>query len=143
MNLHDQRDVGCWVVDLSLVVGHPGAIRSADLDQVCAALLHNIRNPKATADFDKLSPRHRHVSPSSKGGENQHHCGCAVVDDHGGLGAAELGEKMRCVGLARAALTSAQVELEITKPRGLFDAEWSTAQVGVQQCARGVHDPLE
>ena len=116
VHLEHEGDVGPGTVDGPAVVGEPGAVGRADVDEPGAGLLHHLGDAEPTADLDALAPADRHVPSGGERGEHEQHRGGVVVDDDGVLGAAQPGEQLADGALARAALAGRQVELDATAP---------------------------
>ncbi len=123
MDLHHHRDVGAGSGDRPLVVGERGCgwwCRRRSAGSPTAP------SPRAPGTI-RRSRRSRRDSPARRGlsasaASDQQHRRCVVVDDHRVLGAREPGEELADGGLARAALTGRQVELDRLGLGGLANA---------------------
>ena len=73
VDFQDQGDIGVRIGRRSLVVGEPGAIRRADIDESSARLAHDLRNAEASADLDRLAADDDHVAPTPEGREHEQH----------------------------------------------------------------------
>ena len=131
MDLHHQRDVVGRIVDPGAEVRDASAIRRSDLHQLRAALLHHIRDAKAAADFDQFASRHRNAAVAGECGQDQHHRGRAVVDDHRRFGPDQPSEQSWHCSLSRASFAGVEVEFEIAKASVLMHAVRGPPEVGV------------
>ena len=84
MNPHDRRGLGA---DRSLVVGNPGAVRRAHLQQARARLHEDLRYPERVADLDELPARDDDLAPGSQRGKGEEDRGRVVVHGQRALGA--------------------------------------------------------
>ena len=141
--LSTTRDVVAGADDRPLVVGQPGAIGGADVDQAGTRLLEHVGNPERPSDLHRLASRHGDVPPGGQRRQHQQHGGGVVVDHDRLLGAAQLGEQLADGPLARAAVAGGQVELDGLRQRRLVDPHRSAPEVGVEQHAGGVDDRVE
>src|SRR5579883_2384626 len=88
------------------------AIGRADLDQRRPGTLHDFRQPKRTADFNKLSAGNHGLAVQRKRVQYQQHGSGIVVDDGGILRAGEFAEQSANVLIALATLSMIQVIFE-------------------------------
>ena len=136
--------------DRGLVVGPPGAVGRADLDEPGAGLGDHLGHPEAAADLDQLAAGDDHLPgrPGERGRGEQRRPG-AVVDRHGRVGAGQLADERLDVVVPRSARAGREVELEVRVAlghprhrlaRGL--GQRRAAEVGVEDHAGGVdHAP--
>ena len=112
VHLEHDRGVDAGPVDRLGVVGQPGAVGRAHVDEPRARLLHHLGHTERAADLDALAAAHGHVAAGGEGGEHEQHGRRVVVDDHRRLGTAQPGEQLPDGPLARATLARRQVELD-------------------------------
>ena len=114
----DAQNQRSAVGDRGGVVRRPGPVRRADLTKSSSRLLENLRDAKASADFDQLATRDDHLAPCRERRENQQHCGRVVVYDGRGFGSRQAREK-RCGVLGTGATGAAdEVVFEVCIPGG-------------------------
>ena len=138
VDFQDQGNVGVRIGRRSLVVGEPGAIRRADIDESSARLGHDLRNPEASADLHRLAARDHHVAASPERREHEQHRRGTVVHDERGLGTARSRQEARRVGVTRASASGREVELEVDVARVLVPCNRCASEVRVQEHARCV-----
>ena len=127
--------------DRALVVGGARPVRRADLDEPRAGAREHVGDAEAVADLDQLAARDDDLAPLRERGEREQDGGGVVVDDERGLGAGQPAEEPGEVILARAALASLEVVLEVRvaarRPRRRGRARRRRAARGRGSCARG------
>ncbi len=100
------------------VIVQMGAVGSANFNQLCPGLFHDIRNAESAANLDQLGAGDENFLASCQGGERQQN-GCGVVVDHQcSLSTCNSCEQCFDVSLTLATHTSFEVVLEGTVPHG-------------------------
>ena len=101
--VHPQED-GRPLADRALVVGQPGAVGRAHLDEPRAGAREDVGDAEAVADLDQLATGDDHLASLRQRGEREQDGRGVVVDDERGLGSGQLPEQLPpTVILARAA----------------------------------------
>ena len=107
----------------ALVVGDPGPVRRADLDEAGARAGEHVGDPEPVSDLHELPARDDDVTPLGEGRQREQHGGGVVVDDESGVGAGQLAQVLRDVILPRAPCPGGDVVLEVrVAARDLGDA---------------------
>jgi hypothetical protein len=121
-----------------------------DLDQLGAALLHDVGDAERAADLDELAARHDHRALRRERRQGEQDRRRAVVHGERRLGAGQSREPALDAGAAIAAPAGVEVELQAgVAARDRVDGatrrhrERSAAEVGVQHDARGVQHATE
>ena len=117
MHLQDRGNVGVLAIEGLAIVGEPGAIRRADVDELRARLLHHLGDAEAAADLDAFAAADDDLAIASDRGENEQHRGRVVVDHDRRLGAAQHCQQRADRVLPRPALAGAEVELDVDRGR--------------------------
>ena len=136
--------------DRRLVVGQAGAVGGADLDQLDAGRLQDLRDAEGAADLDQLAARDHRPAPGGQCGQGEQQRGGVVVDHQRGLGAGHRPQQAVDPAVAIPAPAGLEVELEIAvgveqrrqRPSDLR-RQRRTAEVGVDQDAGGVEHPAQ
>ncbi len=146
-DLEQERGPG---LDRRLVVGEPGAIGGADLDQLDARRLQDLRDAEGAADLDQLAARDHRPAPGGQRGEREQQRRGVVVDHQRRLGAGHRPQQAVDPAVAISAPAGLEVELEIAvgveqrrQRLGDLRRQGRTAEVGVDQDAGGVEHPAQ
>ena len=136
--------------DRALVIRGARAIGGPHLFENGPAPGHDLGNPESAANFNQFAARDDHLFALGECVQRKQYCGGVVVDHRRRLSPGELDEELFNHLLALSALTPAQVVFKVDGVRsgtkhGLHGCrrEQRPSEVGVQDRARCVHDPLE
>ena len=135
MDLEHHRRVDIGASDRFCVVGHPGAVGGADVDESGAGLFDHFGDTERSTDLDTLTSADWHITPVGERRNDEQHCSGIVVDDHCLLGAAQPCEKLADGGLPRSSLAGRQVELDGLCRGCLLVGERRPAEVRVEEHA--------
>ncbi len=140
----------CLFVDGVFVVREVRAIGRPDFAKDRAALLHNLGDSKAIANFDELSSRDNHFALASQRRQSDEHGRSAIVDHNGGFRARQSRQQLGGMHIALAPRASFEVVFEIAVLRGAATEfvhhcfrQWRAAQVRVQNHSGSVDDRLQ
>ena len=108
-----------WRRDRAGVVAERRLVRRADFAQPRAARLENLRDAEAAADLHQLAARDDDLGRRrpAEVPQDQHQCRGVVVDDRGGLGAAENREGVLEIRRAAAARAAGEAVFEVVVVR--------------------------
>ncbi len=133
------------LVDRIPVIFQVRSVGGADLSQKGAALGHDVRNTKTSADFNQFTSRNNGFSIAAKCIENQQNGSRIVVDNKRRFRSRDAADKFFCNIVAAAAFTCCQIHLEVAVAAsshhrcfGSFPGQNGSAEVGVNDDARGV-----
>lgn len=144
-----EEEAGVFV-DGALVVGDASAVGGAHFAEDGAALIHDVGNAEAVADFDEFAARDDDFEIFGERVEGEEDCGSIVIDDDGGFGGGGEGKEAGDVGVAFAASARGEIEFEVGVALGgrgdglsCGGGERGTAEIGVEDDAGGVDDAAE
>ena len=148
--MHAQQERPRLGLERGGIVGKPGAVGGAHLDQPAAGLREDLRHAEAAADLHQLAAADHRGAARPQRRQRQHGGARAVVDHVRSFRAEQLAEQRLHVRAAMTAAAGGQVDLEVRiaggdfgDPRHRLGMERRAAQVGVQDHAGGVDHPAQ
>jgi hypothetical protein len=123
------------------------AVCRADLTQLCAGALHQVRQAKRAADLDQLAARNDRLAPGRKRVQGEHQRAGIIVDRERRLGAGQPREPAGDVIVALTAPAAIEIVFERCRRAHRFDrgnnrlfGQGRTPEIGVQYRAGQIED---
>ena len=142
--MHAQKQAR-FFVDRVFIIRQPRAVRGSNLAEHRAALLHDLRNPKAIANLDQFSARNNHFASTRQRRQRHQHGRGAIVHHDRCFGPGKARQQLRRVHVALASHPRFQVVFQIrilrrdaAKLRHYTFRQRRTPQVRVQNHPGGV-----